>query len=64
MKAIRITAKKPGFRRAGLSHPDTAVDHPIDRFDKDQLKALQNEPMLVVQEVDVPEPKKSEKTDK
>jgi len=57
-KIIRITAKKDGFRRAGLVHPATPTDHPIERFTASQLVDLKAEPMLVVQELELPdEPK-------
>jgi hypothetical protein len=58
MKALRITSKMDGFRRAGMVHPATAVDHPLTGLEPGQVRALQNEPMLVVQEVDIPDPKK------
>jgi hypothetical protein len=56
MKILRIIAKKPGFRRAGLAHPDHAVDHRLDAFTPDEVEALKSETMLVVQELDVPDP--------
>ena len=45
---IRITAKKDGFRRAGVAHPKVAVEYPDDRFSKEELEALRAEPQLVV----------------
>jgi len=45
---IKITAKKDGFRRAGISHSGTR-EYPDSRFDKYQLEELKNEPMLVVE---------------
>lgn len=45
---ITITAKVPGFRRAGLAHPAEPVTYPADRFTADQLAALRAEPNLVV----------------
>lgn len=53
MKIVRITAKKPGFRRAGVSHPDQPVDHPADKFSADELKTLKAEPALVVHEMEL-----------
>lgn len=63
MKALRITSKVDGFRRAGIAHPAVATDHPIDGLTEDQITALKGEPMLVVEEVEVedPEPKEGEK---
>lgn len=45
---IQITAKRDGFRRCGIAHPKEATQYPDKRFTADQLKTLQNEPMLVV----------------
>ena len=58
MKVIRITAKMDGFRRAGLTHPARATEYPAERFTAAERDALKAEPMLVVQELDVPEPAK------
>lgn len=54
-KVIRITAKRDGFRRAGIAHPAVATDHAIDRFTAAQLEALEAETMLVVQGIELPE---------
>ena len=54
-KVYRITSTTPGFRRAGLSHPARAVDHPADSLTPEQLDALMAEPRLVVQELDLPD---------
>lgn len=54
-KVYRITSTIPGFRRAGLSHPARAVDHPADSLTPEQLDALLAEPRLVVQELDLPD---------
>lgn len=45
---IQIVSKKDGFRRAGVAHPGTPTNYPDDHFDEAQLKALKDEPMLVV----------------
>ncbi|EGY02283.1 hypothetical protein AZA_35019 [Nitrospirillum viridazoti Y2] len=50
---LRITAKKPGFRRAGIAHPGHPVDHEIDKLTLDQIEALVREPNLVVHHVDL-----------
>lgn len=47
-KVIDITAKRDGFRRAGLAHSETTTTYPLSDFTKAQLEQLQNEPMLVV----------------
>jgi hypothetical protein len=52
-KVLRITAKRAGFRRAGLAHPDTPVDHDIADFTDEQIAALKGETMLIVSEVEV-----------
>ncbi|NVO00032.1 MAG: hypothetical protein HXX17_11955 [Geobacteraceae bacterium] len=46
---IRITAKLAGFRRAGVAHSKEATEYADDAFTKEQLKALQDEPNLVVE---------------
>ncbi len=55
MKILRITSKVDGFRRAGLSHPAVAADHPAESLTDEQIEALKAEPMLVVEELDVPD---------
>ncbi len=52
-KILRITAKRAGFRRAGLAHSTAPTDHPISAFSSEQLAALRNEAMLTVIEIDV-----------
>ncbi len=47
---IRITSKKDGFRRCGISHPASSVEHPDEQFSKEEIKVLKTEPMLVVEE--------------
>jgi hypothetical protein len=59
-KVLRITSKRAGFRRAGIAHAATPVDHPIGTLTAEQVKALKTEPMLVVQELDLPESKKDD----
>lgn len=48
---IRITAKRDGFRRCGVVHPSTPTDHPAGRFSPAELKILNAEPMLTVEEI-------------
>lgn len=55
---IRITAKKDGFRRAGMSHAGTR-DYPDGRFTPEELAALKAEPMLAVEEITVPKKEKA-----
>lgn len=48
--AVRITAKRDGFRRAGMSHTAAPTDHPADRFaDPALIEQLLDEPNLVVE---------------
>lgn len=47
-KVIDITAKRDGFRRAGMVHSEQTQTYPLSKFTKAQLEQLQNEPMLVV----------------
>lgn len=49
---IRITAKREGFRRAGIAHPATPTEYPDSTFKPEQLALLKIEPMLVVEEVE------------
>lgn len=51
-KVLRITAKRDGFRRAGIAHPAQPTDHPLDSLSDDQVEALKAEPMLVVEEIE------------
>ena len=55
MKVVRVISTVDGFRRAGLSHPAQAVDHPAKDITPGQLVALKAEPKLIVQELDVPD---------
>lgn len=48
---VIITAKKDGFRRCGMAHPASPVEHKDGTFTEEQLATLKAEPMLVVQEV-------------
>ncbi|MCK9514087.1 MAG: HI1506-related protein [Pigmentiphaga sp.] len=56
---LRITAKRDGRRRAGIDHPASPVDHPLDVFSKEQIEQLKSDDLLVVQEleIDVPDEK-------
>lgn len=45
---IIIKSKTEGFRRCGVVHTSDGQEFPDDRFTKDQLKAIENEPMLIV----------------
>jgi TolA-binding protein len=47
-KVIDITAKREGFRRAGMTHSEKTRTWPLDKFTPKQIKDLQSEPMLVV----------------
>lgn len=55
---LRITARRDGFRRAGMAHAASPVTHAIRTFTAEQLAALKAEPMLVVEEVEAPKPEK------
>ncbi|RUW41518.1 hypothetical protein EOA37_09665 [Mesorhizobium sp. M2A.F.Ca.ET.015.02.1.1] len=47
---LRIKAKKDGFRRGGIAHPKSPVDHPVETFTSpEQLEAIFAEPNLVVE---------------
>ncbi|WP_029009390.1 HI1506-related protein [Azospirillum halopraeferens] len=52
---LRIVAKRDGFRRAGLAHPDRPVFHRRADLTDEQVAALMDEPMLIVDEMDPPD---------
>lgn len=56
LKVLRITAKRDGRRRAGIDHPASPVDHPLDAFTAEQIAQLKADDQLVVQEVEVDVP--------
>ncbi len=48
-KAVRVVAKVDGFRRSGMAHPTTPVEHPVEKFaEPDLLEALFAERQLTV----------------
>ena len=49
--AWRITARVDGFRRGGMAHPAKPVEYPANAFTAKQIKALEAEPMLVVEKL-------------
>lgn len=46
---IKITSMQEGFRRCGVTHRREPVLHEDGVFTKEQIKVLQNEPMLKVE---------------
>jgi Mu-like prophage FluMu N-terminal domain len=48
--SLIIVCRDPGFRRAGMAHPQVAV-YPVGRFTAAQLTAMEDEPMLELIEV-------------
>jgi len=61
---VTITAKKDGFRRCGMAHPASPVEHPDGTFTEKELEILRAEPMLVVQEVSAKDPLEAMTKDK
>ncbi|MDI3547893.1 MAG: hypothetical protein PWR10_1545 [Halanaerobiales bacterium] len=59
---IRITSKKEGFRRCGISHSTKPTLYPNNKFTKEELETLKAEPMLVVEE-DIPASEKNQDPD-
>jgi len=55
-KALRVIAKRDGFRRAGLVFGSDPVDTPLADLSEAQYQALTTEPMLVTYLVDLPSP--------
>lgn len=51
MKVIRIRSKNEGFRRCGIAHSVEWMEHPADRFSKEEIERLENEPMLQVEKI-------------
>jgi hypothetical protein len=45
---VVISARRDGFRRAGMAHPARPTSYPVDRFSSAELEALLAEPMLQV----------------
>jgi len=58
--ALRITARRDGFRRAGIEHGASPVDHPLASLSKAQIAQLKAEPALVVVEVEIDDPDAAE----
>ena len=51
--ALRITAKRDGFRRAGRAWPATPTTVPLDALSEEQVELLRSETMLVVEDVEI-----------
>lgn len=49
---IQIVSKKDGFRRCGIPHSSSPTIYADGHFNKEEIKILTSEPMLVVTEVD------------
>lgn len=45
-QAIRVAAKRAGFRRAGIAHSTEPVSHPLETLYLAQIEALLAEPMI------------------
>jgi len=48
----RIVSAIEGFRRAGIAHSRTATDHPVESISDKQFAQLENEPKLIVTEIE------------
>ena len=53
---LRITAKQPGFRRAGYAFGSGAVDIHLTDLSDEQIEQLTTEPMLVCVEAEIEAP--------
>lgn len=60
MPIIKVRSKGARFRRAGLAFTSEPIELDTKDLSKEQLEAIQNESMLIVEEVK-PEKKKDEK---
>jgi len=49
---IKIISKRDGFRRCGIPHSSSPTVYPDDRFTKEELVRLKDEPMLIVVDVE------------
>ncbi|MDD2870090.1 HI1506-related protein [Neomegalonema sp.] len=56
IRILRISARRDGFRRAGIDHSARPADHPLDGLTRAQIAALRADPMLVVQELEIEAP--------
>lgn len=50
--AVRITARRDGFRRARIAHPATPVEYPAGHWSAEDLARLLAEPELTVEILD------------
>ncbi|PJK30484.1 HI1506-related protein [Minwuia thermotolerans] len=55
-RILVVTAKRPGFRRAGRAWPAERTEAPATNFRPDQVEAILADPMLVVHLEDAPAP--------
>jgi hypothetical protein len=55
-RILVVTAKRPGFRRAGRAWPAERTEAPAADFRPDQVEAILADPMLVARLEDAPEP--------
>lgn len=51
VRMLRIVAKRDGFRRCGVSHPEAPTLHDLKRFTKEEREILEAERWLIVDEV-------------
>lgn len=49
MTKFVITARRDGFRRAGIAHPAAPVEHRLGHFTDEQIETLLGESMLIVE---------------
>lgn len=53
VKALRVVARTPGFRRAGRAFGVEPTDIPLSDLSKQQVEALRKERELIVMDVDI-----------
>ncbi len=51
--ALRVTARRDGFRRAGRAWPGEPTIVPLSELSEDQVALLRGESMLVVEDVEI-----------
>lgn len=52
---LQVQSRQAGFRRAGRAWPAEATFVALDELTEEQVKAIDNEPMLIVTRVTTPE---------
>lgn len=60
VKALSVQSSQQGFRRAGRAWSKEATVMPLAELTEEQIEQIKNEPMLTVDEVEIPATEVSE----